>query len=89
MSTDKTFELVIHNVLGQELQPDMLAALLDRVKHRYATEYQAVEVYPAQTNKHGTTEWTVSLHRDRATRIGGMVVGMLQRSLHAEVEFHS
>lgn len=93
MGTDKTCQINVHNVLGWELDQDMLNAVLGRVA-LHVPQALIIEIYPqervpedAPAYKHpGWLEWIVNIRYRTGSRL---TFGCIQRTKGAEFEFHS
>jgi len=90
--TDLTCAITLHNVLGWELDEDMLAAVMTRTARYMPTK--AIDIYPSnKRERDGMLEWIM-----RVTYRSGngltrhqcwLVIGCVQRSEGGAVEFHT
>jgi len=93
MSQDKTCQINIHNVLGWELDQQMLEAVLARVAQHVKCA-KLIDIYPqervpadAPAYKHpGWLEWIINIRYHTDFRL---TMGCIQRAPKAEYEFHS
>lgn len=92
-SEDKSLKITVHNVLGWELDENMLAAVLRRIA-LHLPQAEIVDVYPqervpadAPSWQHpGFLEWIMRVkYRDA----GFITIGCVQRGIAQPVEFHS
>lgn len=89
---DKTCAINVHNVLGWELEQDMLQAVLTRCA-RHVPTAQMIDIYPQQRRAEtrisdpGMLEWIIRIHYRRQGE--PFTIGAIQRKPGAPVEFHS
>jgi predicted small metal-binding protein len=92
-STDKTCALTVHNVLGWELDGDMLAEFLRRLS-LHVPQAHIIDIYPQERvptdapvwENPGWLEWHASvLYRGG----GALYIACIQRTPGAAYEYHT
>lgn len=93
MDQDKTCQINIHNVLGWDLDQEMLDAVMGRIA-RHIPQAKLIDIYPqervpadAPAFKHpGWLEWIVNIRYHTDSRL---TIGCIQREMFGGFEFHS